>query len=240
MNQILLITLIGLLAGMLGTGLGGVVTFFWRSPSNKGVSFLLGFAGGIMLTIVMVDLLPEAVESSSIFHAFLGTLLGFVILRVLSKFFSRYVKGQEYIQTGILLAVGISLHNFPEGLAIGAGCAATSELGVGLALIMMLHNFPEGLSMATPMNVGGWRPAKIFLLTLLPGIPMGIGACAGAIIGYVSPIFLAITLGFSGGGMLYLTIFELIPSAYDFDYGLDASFGIVTGMVTGVFLIFLL
>ncbi|PRX35554.1 ZIP family zinc transporter [Orenia metallireducens] len=239
MNSIVLTTAIGLLAGMLGTGLGGVVTFFWRKPTNKSVSFLLGVAGGIMLAIVMVDLVPESIHHSSLAYAVSGLLLGFILLSITSKFFRKYIKGEEYIHTGVLLGLGISMHNFPEGLAIGAGYIATAELGFGLAIVMAFHNFPEGLSMATPMNVGGWSPIRIFIATLLPGIPMGIGAFCGSLIGYISPEFLSVTLGFAGGGMLYLTLFELIPSSYNFDYGLDATLGIIVGLGTGAVLTFL-
>ncbi len=240
MGSIWMTTAIGLLAGMLGTGLGGVITFFWRKPTNRSVSFLLGFAGGIMFAIVAVDLFPEAVDHSNFVVASMGLLLGFLILDLLSKFFSKYIRAEEYIQTGILLGVGIALHNFPEGLAIGAGYVATIELGWGLALVMALHNFPEGLSMATPMNIGGWSSTKIFIATLLPGIPMGLGAFCGSIIGHVSPIFLAITLGFAGGAMLYLTIFELLPSSYQFNYAIESTFGVIAGISTGILLTILL
>ncbi len=240
MNSILLTTMVGLVAGMLGTGLGGLVTFFWRKPTNRSVSVLLGFAGGIMFSIVIIDLLPEAIENSNLFCAILGMVLGFILLNMSSCYFSHYIKESEYIQTGILLGVGIALHNFPEGLAIGAGYAVTEQLGFGLALVMAFHNFPEGLSMATPMNVGGWSPSKILFSTILPGIPMGIGAFCGAVIGDISPVFLSIILGSAGGAMLYITIFELVPGAYKFNYGLDASFGIIAGLSTGILLTIIL
>ncbi|WP_027339009.1 ZIP family metal transporter [Halonatronum saccharophilum] len=236
MNYVLQTTAIGLLAGVLGTGLGGVTTIFWRRPSERSVSLLLGLAAGVMISIVGIDLFPEALEYGNWPLGLSGTIIGFLVLWLISIIFNRYIKEEGYIQTGILLGLGIALHNFPEGLAIGAGYIATGRLGLSLAVIMALHNYPEGLSMATPMNVGGWSSKKIIIATLLPGIPMGLGAFVGAIIGTISPFVLSLTLGFAAGAMLYITIFELLPGSYSFSYGLDATAGIILGLSLGVLL----
>ncbi len=240
MNFILVTTLIGLLAGVVGTSLGGIITLFWRKPSDKSVSFLLGLAGGVMFAIVAVDLFPQAVKFSNIIYALCGIGLGLLLLKLAAVSFKSYNQSEEYIQTGILLGLGIAIHNFPEGLAIGAGYLATVELGFGLAVVMALHNLPEGLSMAMPMNVGGWKPIKIIIATILPGIPMGFGAFCGAVMGHISPTILSVTLGFAGGGMLYIVLFELIPDAYSFRYGLYATSGLLTGGLLGVVLTLLI
>ena len=239
MDFLLKVTSIGFLAGILGTGLGGAVTFLWRRPSDKAVSSLWGLAAGIMLAIVLIDLFPEATHYGNIVYTLVGGLGGILILKIISYYFqTRFREG--YIQTGLLLGIGIALHNFPEGLAIGAGYVATADLGLGLAVVMALHNFPEGLSMATPLNIGGIEPQKILLYTALPGIPMGLGAFLGASLGTVSQFALAITLGLAGGGMLYITLFELIPGAYSFDYGLEASGGIILGIALGTLFVFMI
>lgn len=239
MNFLLKVTSIGFLAGILGTGLGGAVTFLWRKPSDKAVSSLWGLAAGIMLAIVLIDLFPEATHYGNLIYTLVGGLGGILILKIISYYFqARFRVG--YIQTGILLGVGIALHNFPEGLAIGAGYVATADLGLGLAVVMALHNFPEGLSMATPLNIGGVKPGKILLYTILPGIPMGLGALLGGVLGTVSHFALSLTLGLAGGGMLYITLFELIPGAYSFNYGLQASQGLIWGLGLGALFVFLL
>ena len=137
MSFILKITLIGFLAGMLGTGLGGAVTFFWRNPTDRSVSWLWGVAGGVMLAIVLIDLFPEANYYGNLLYTIIGGLGGVLAL----KYISDYSIGgfrEGYIGTGILLGIGIALHNFPEGLAIGAGYVATDKLGFALAVVMAL------------------------------------------------------------------------------------------------------
>jgi ZIP family zinc transporter len=232
MSFLIEITIIGSLAGIIGTGLGGAVTFFWRRPTDKSVSWLWGLAGGIMLAIVTIDLFPEATEYGNLVYTIVGGLGGVLLLKYIS-YYCKVEFREGYIQTGILLGIGIALHNFPEGLAIGAGYVATNELGLGLAVVMAVHNFPEGLSMATPLNLSGLAPHKILFYTLLPGIPMGLGALIGGLVGGISPFALAITLGLAGGGMLYITLFELIPGAYEFNYGLQASGGLIVGFSLG-------
>jgi ZIP family zinc transporter len=82
-----------------------------------------------------------------------------------------------------LIGIGIALHNFPEGLAIGVGFTSFQNFGVGLSLIIALHDIPEGIAMATPMRMGGINPIKIVLAALLAGVPTGIGALMGYLTG---------------------------------------------------------
>jgi ZIP family zinc transporter len=240
MSFILQISLIGFLAGVLGTGLGGLATFFWRKPTQKSVSLLLGVASGVMLVIVLFDLLPEAISHGNLAAAGGGVFLGLLLLKLLAGYIKTESNHNQYIETGILVGLGIAMHNFPEGLAIGAGYVAASELGLGLAVVIALHNFPEGVSMATPMKAGGWSSVKVLGATLLPGIPMGAGAFCGALLSSVSPLLLAVNLGIAGGGMLYIVFHELIPQAYSSKYGLQATLGLLGGLVGGILLVLFL
>ncbi|GAB6100078.1 ZIP family metal transporter [Halanaerocella petrolearia] len=230
------ITIIGLLAGVVGTGLGGAISFVWRRPKDRSISLMLGVASGVMLSVVLLDLLPEAIEHSNLIYTVLGVLLGLIVLSSLAGYIKTDGEENEHIETSLLLGLGIALHNFPEGLAIGAGCIAEAKLGLSLAVVITLHNLPEGLALATPMNIGGWSPFKILGATMLPGIPMGIGAFCGALLGFISPIILTINLGFAGGGMLYIIIYELLPEAYNFRYGLYATVGLLVGLGVGTML----
>ena len=239
MSCLVKITTIAFLAGTVGTGLGGLVTFLWGTVSDRAVSRLWGLAAGVMSAIVLVDLFPQALAYGGWGYLFSGGLGGVLLLKFISAYFKAEFRA-GYIQTGLLLGLGIALHNLPEGLAIGAGYIAEAQLGLGLAVVMALHNLPEGLSMAVPLRLGGWRGQKILLYTILPGLPMGLGALLGAVLGTVSRLTLAATLSLAGGGMLYLIIFELLPGAYSFNYGLEASQGLVLGFSLGLLLVILL
>jgi ZIP family zinc transporter len=227
-------------AGIIGTGLGGIIAVLIPPLHQKKLCALLGFAGGIMIAIVCFDLMPEAFQIDSIWTGLIGLLVG-IFLIVLLDFFMPHVdfisqnkEEFKFMRTGILVGIGIALHNFPEGLAIGAGYAASKNMGITLAIIMAIQNFPEGLAMATPMRVSRMRRGKILLLTVFAGLPMGVGALAGNILGNVSPFFLSLALGFAGGAMLYITCDELIPTATSIDNVTTTAVGLLTGLIIGM------
>lgn len=233
------ITLIGLAAGVFGTGAGGALAFLINRPSNRILSAVLGFSGGIMVAIVSFDLVPEAIEIGGIFTGLAGLVFGAVVIALLDfvtphAHFLGNNDRSRFVRTGFLLCVGIAMHNLPEGLAIGSGYAHSSGLGLGLALVITLQNIPEGVAMAAPMLIGGVMPAKIFAATMLAGLPMGLGALIGAVLGSISPAVLSFSLGFAGGAMLYISFDELVPNAQNMAEGHTSTYGCVTGVILGI------
>lgn len=116
------------------------------------------------------------------------------------------VKNQKnsLLKTGMIVSIGLAIHNFPEGLAIGSGFEASMRLGLSLAVAICLHDIPEGVSMAIPMKNGGMKKLKVIYYVILSGITTGIGAFFGAIIGSISEQIIAICLSFAAGAMLYI------------------------------------
>ncbi|MDY6827362.1 MAG: ZIP family metal transporter [Bacillota bacterium] len=243
MNDILRISLIGLAAGVIGTGSGTIIALFVKNPGKTMLSFILGFAGGIMLAIVLNDLLPGAVESGNFVTAFAGLLVGTVFILLLDlkmphfHFFETTEELTRFIRTGTILGLGIAMHNLPEGIAIGASYVASPALGFTLALTIALHNIPEGIAMACPLCVGGMRTRWVLLYTAMAGLPMGLGALIGSSLGTVSPVVLSLSLGFAGGAMLYIIFGELIPGAQDSGSGHAGTFGAVFGTIVGILLL---
>jgi ZIP family zinc transporter len=129
------------------------------------------------------------------------------------------------------MAIGIALHNFPEGFAVGSGFEASRSLGIMLTIIIAIHDVPEGVAMTLPMRAGGFSPARAFALTVLSGVPMGFGAFFGALLGNISKGFIAICLGFAGGAMLYIVSGEMIPESKRLYRGRLASVGNVLGLL---------
>ncbi|MFZ5968874.1 MAG: ZIP family metal transporter [Bacillota bacterium] len=239
METILTTTGIGFAVGVLGTGVGGLSGFLIDNPSKRFLSFILGLSSGLMLAIICFDLLPEAFELSQLWVGIVGVVFGVMMTiltdEVLSSRMGVHDHGeQSFAKTGILLGLGVAMHNFPEGLAIGSGFMATKALGVGISIVIALHNVPEGISMAAPMRIGGISKIRAFLYTVLAGVPMGLGAMVGALLGEISPNLIAFSLAFAGGTMLYITCDELIPKSKDLHYGRTASFGMLIGFVLGV------
>lgn len=236
MESIYRITLYGFMVGMVGTGLGGLVSLFVKS-TDRSLSFLLGLTGGFMLFIVTFHLLPESFMLGGLITAVIGILLGILLVVFIERNVDRLID-DPYMKTSLLLGISIAVHNLPEGLALGSSFLTASNLGPMLCLAMLLHNIPEGLSMAIPLKVNKMKPWNIVLCTILTGIPTGIGAFIGAYVGMISNIFIALCLSFAGGTMLYIICDEIIPSAKNLHKGRTSSIGVVIGFVIGIILYF--
>ena len=241
MNEILKTTLLGLFFGTFGTTIGGILGVVIRNNSNKFLSFILSFASGLMMAIICFDLIPEALGISSIYQVVLGVIFGVVSMIfcdvIVQKKFNKkqYSSKNNLLKTGIIVSIGLAIHNFPEGLAIGSGFEASLRLGLGLAIAICLHDIPEGISMAVPMKNGGMRKSKVIFYVILSGITTGIGAFFGAIIGSISQAVIAVCLSFAAGAMLYIVSGELIPESNNLYKGRTSAVGNMIGFIIGIF-----
>lgn len=149
MGELIKTFLIGLFFGTFGTTIGGIIGIVIKRNSNKFLSFILSFASGLMLSIVCFDLIPEAMEISNIINVILGIVFGIIVMIICDilvqrKFNENASKSSNsLLKTGIAVSIGLALHNFPEGLAIGSGFGASITLGYSLALAICLHDIPE-------------------------------------------------------------------------------------------------
>ena len=141
MNEILKTTLLGLFFGTFGTTIGGILGIVIKKNSNKFLSFILSFASGLMMSVICFDLIPEALGISSIYGIVFGIL---IVQKKFNKKQQKYANTNDLLKTGIIVSIGLAIHNFPEGLAIGSGFEASMCLGLGLAIAICLHDIPEG------------------------------------------------------------------------------------------------
>ncbi len=236
-----MVTLVGISTGVIGTGLGGVLGLLMNKKSNKFLSFILEFSAGLMIAVVCFDLLPEAFLLSDLKWGIIGIIIGvgsiiFADNYIRSLKYIRNIKGPnaKLIKTGILMCAGVAMHNLPEGLAIGSGFDASLTLGINLALVIGLHNIPEGLALAVPMRVGGMSRLKIVIYAIASGIPVGIGAFFGALLGKISSEAISICLGFAGGAMLYIVCADLIPESKSIYKGRMSTIGNISGIIVGI------
>jgi ZIP family zinc transporter len=180
------VALIGLLFGTFGTTLGGVFGVLTKSNSKKFLSFILSLASGLMMAIICFDLIPEALQISNLSNVLVSILVGigamiYCDLLVERKFNRKSInlgsqKLTSLLKTGIVISIGLAIHNFPEGLAIGSGYESSIKLGLSLAVAIAIHDIPEGISMAVPMKNGGMKTSKILLYVFLSGVTTGLGA----------------------------------------------------------------
>ena len=257
------IVLFSSIAGIVGTGLGGVVGLVFGRKSEATVSFLLSLAGGVMLSIVFFELIPEAIELSgpmtAVFSIILGVgcvwLLNYALdrmtdsrathvhpeeLRHQEELLTPSTNRQGMLRSGFVMFAAIALHNLPEGVAIGSGGAHDATMGIMLAAMIMIHNIPEGISIAVPLIEGGMQRGKAVALTALSGTPTLLGGLIGAFIGGIGDIFVAISLALAGGAMLYVTFCEILPQAILLDHTRRPALFTVTGVLFGLILVYAL
>ena len=233
-------TLLGLFFGTFGTTIGGLIGVIIKKNSNRFLSVILSFASGLMMSIVCFDLIPEAMRISNIISIIVGVLLG-IIMMIICVFFVKkrfninsVIIKSDLLKTGIVVSIGLAIHNLPEGLAIGSGFDASIKLGLSLAIAICLHDIPEGISMAVPMKNGGMRISRIMFYVIISGITTGIGAFFGAIIGNISSEVISICLSFSAGAMLYIVSGELIPESNKLYSGKMSAIANIIGFIIGM------
>jgi len=231
-TQALLATLFTWLLTAAGAGL----VFFFKSVNQKVLDFMLGFAAGVMIAASYWSLLAPAIEmsSDSLLPSWLpaatGFLLGGIFLRVIDKFLPHLHIGfpkdeAEGIKTSlhrsVLLIMAITIHNIPEGLAVGVafGALATdlpsASLGgaIALAIGIGIQNFPEGTSVSVPLRRENFSRLKSFWYGQLSGIVEPIAGVLGAIAVISVRPLLPYALAFAAGAMIFVVIEELIPEA---------------------------
>ena len=181
-------------------------------------------------------------QISSIVNVLIGIILGIIAMiicdvLVQKKFNSKNIKitnSNSLLKTGIIVSIGLALHNFPEGLAIGSGFEASITLGYSLAFAICLHDIPDGISMAVPMKNGGMNKLKVIFYVLLSGVTTGIGAFFGALVGGISEDVISMCLSFAAGAMLYIVSGELIPESNKLYKGRMTAIGNIFGFILGM------
>jgi ZIP family zinc transporter len=253
------IILLSLLAGVCGMGLGSVLTVFIGGHMEKMVSILLSFAGGVMISIVFLELLPVAIDHSGYLVSIFGIIFGAFLVWVLNLYMDKrdkpgkkesevhdsYVeffhssdiitRKKNMIRSGMVMLFAIGIHNVPEGLAMGAAGYHDITLGITIAIAIGIHNIPEGMAISAPLLAGGLSKIKTVSLTLMAGATTVFGAIAGVLIGGISDFALAFSFSVAGGSMLYVVIAEILPQSIVTNKTrvptLFALLGIIVGMI---------
>jgi ZIP family zinc transporter len=135
------------------------------------------------------------------------------------------------VNTGLLLAVGITLHNLPEGIAVGPGYLHNPQFGLFIALAIMLHNIPEGIATALPLCKGGVCRWDAFRVAFLSGFAEPVGALIASLFLVTFQKLVPGALAFAGGVMVFITLDELIPTAREFGHEHYVAIGIILGSI---------
>lgn len=240
MNRILFITLISTMVCGFGTAIGALIATTFRKSSTVIVSSIMAIAGGLMLSVITFDLIPESMKLGGMFLTLIGIFIGVVFVTILDIFLPDTALLKKYgshVKTALLLGIGLAAHNFPEGLAIGSGFMGGKTLGLELALVIGLHDIPEGAAVASPLMQTRLKRWKIILLTALTALPTSVGAFMGAVLGDISKTFISICISFAAGSMLYIVCGELIPQSKNLSKGVLSTLSVILGVILGLLII---
>ena len=237
------------------TALGASLVFFFKTMSRAALDPMLGFTGGVMVAASFWSLLNPAIEMSATLYpgyewmpAAVGFMAGAFFIFILDRYMPHLhinfgVEESEGLQTKLhkttLLILAITLHNIPEGLAVGVlfgaaslGMENTSLIGaITLAIGIGIQNFPEGFAVAMPLRRAGASRMKSFMYGQLSAIVEPIAGVIGAVaVIYMEPI-LPFALSFAAGAMIFVVVEEVIPETQRDKYTDVAVLGFIGGFV---------
>jgi ZIP family zinc transporter len=226
-----------LVAG-LATGFGALPVLFTKRVSDKLLDVMLGFAAGVMLAATSFSLLVPSIDVGGPWVAVLGLLLGAVVLHFIDRFIPHFspALGAEGPPSRLpriwLFVLAITIHNFPEGLAVGVSFGSGDvAAGFVIATAIGLQNMPEGLAVALPLLREGYSRRKALGYGTLTGLVEPLGGLLGAAIVVISRPLLPWGLAFAAGAMLFVIADEMIPESHKKGYQREATFGLIAGFV---------
>lgn len=246
--------ILGLIIPFLGTTIGASFVFFLKDKlNNKVQKVLLGFASGVMIAASVWSLIIPAIDMSEGMKlpwlpAAVGFLLGIGFLLLLDTVIPHLhlnsdevegIQGKKSLKKSTMLVFAVTLHNIPEGMAVGvvlAGAYYGNELlsmsgALALSIGIALQNLPEGAIISMPLIGEGYSKPKAFLLGGMSGIVEPIAAIITILlIGFVEPI-LPYLLAFAAGAMIYVVVEELIPEAQEGKHSNLATIALAIGFV---------
>ena len=230
------------------TALGAATVVFFTSPRVKVLNLMLGFSAGVMIAASFWSLLEPAIARAEQMPgppawliATAGFLTGALFLWASDKLVSRALGRVERdgVRRIILLVLSITIHNIPEGLAVGVafgalqnGCSAESLMGaVSVAVGIGLQNFPEGAAVSVPLRREGWSRGKSFLVGQASALVEPVAGVLGAWLVLYVQALLPYALSFAAGAMILVAVHELIPECQknQSDQPYFATMGIVLG-----------
>ena len=241
-----------LVAGLM-TALGAVPVLFGKRPNRAVRDMSLGFAAGVMLSASFFSLIIPALEAAGERHgegaapagiAVIGILAGMACVAILNELLphEHFKTGREGPEAASLrriwlFVVAITIHNFPEGLAVGVGFGAHGLTGgMPLAVGIGLQNMPEGLAVAVALLGEGYGKARSWSIAALTGLIEPVGGIIGAAVISISEPFLPWGLAFAAGAMLYVISHEIIPETHRSGHQNKATLGLAIGLVLMLFL----
>ena len=200
----------------------GTIPIFFKIKTNKILVSALSFASGVMITVSIIDLIPESINYLNQTFKIVPTILissifivsGIIISMTIDKYINTKREGEIY-KVGIISMIAIILHNIPEGIATYLSSENNFKLGLSLTIAIALHNIPEGISIAVPLYYAKKSRGKALLYTLSSALSEPLGAILAYL--FLSKIInnniMGILMSLVAGIMIQISFYELLPTS---------------------------
>lgn len=250
-----------LLAG-LSTGIGSAIGLFAKKTNYKMLSYAMGFSAGVMIYISFTELFAEALnslqhewgEKNGSWMAVAAFFGGIALIAIIDKLVPHHDNPHEFdhtedlklsegkiqstpmhkklLRTGMLTAVAIGIHNFPEGMATFAGALKDISLGIPIAIAIAIHNIPEGLAVSVPIYYSTGNRKKAFWYSFLSGLAEPLGAIVGyfLLLQFFNDTVFGVVYGGIAGIMVFIALDQLLPAAEEYGSHHITIYGLVSGM----------
>lgn len=256
----------------LSTGIGSSLAFFTKRTNTKLLSYVLGFSAGVMIYVSFVEIFPEAIhklgdrfsEKIAMLYAIISFFGGMLLIALIDKFIPSMEnpheirsiedmddkeKGKNFnklYRMGMLTALALAIHNFPEGIATFMAALNDPEVGIAIAVAIAIHNIPEGIAVSVPIYYATGSKKKAFILSFLSGVSEPLGAIIAYLVlmpfltsesaGIVTGIILSAVAGI----MVFISLDELLPTAEEYGEHHISIYGVVSGMIVMALSLFFL
>ncbi len=257
-NTILFAFGLTLFAG-LSTGIGSALAFFAKKTSTKFLAIALGFSAGVMIYVSMIEIFNKAKDALQgaigekwgywvTVAAFFG---GIFLIALIDKLVPEIENPhdmkkadntsvletpeakQKLMRMGVLTALAIGIHNFPEGLATFTSALKDPSLGIAIAVAIAIHNIPEGIAVSIPVYYATGSKRKAFWLSFLSGVSEPVGALLGFLIlmRFMNDVVFGILFASVAGIMVFISLDGLLPAAREYGEAHLSIYGLVSGMI---------
>lgn len=240
----------------LATGIGSAIAFFAKHTNTRFLSFSLGVSAGVMLYVSFVELLHTSqIELGELLGVKKGAIVcasaffgGMLLAALIDKMVPKKENPHEFktvesmdnpprnpaklMRTGVITALIVAIHNFPEGIATFMTAVNSPSIGIAIAAAIAIHNIPEGIAVSVPVYYATGNKKKAFWYSFLSGLAEPVGAITAYFIlmPFITPLLLHVVFASVAGIMVFIAVDELLPAAEEFGEHHISIYGLLTGM----------
>jgi zinc transporter, ZIP family len=255
MNDILFAFGLTLLAG-LSTGIGSAIALFTNRTNTRFLALSLGFSAGVMIYVSMVELFFEArailsAELGSRAGAWISVLAffgGMLVIGLIDRFVPKgsnphdmymledigesHIRTRALMRVGVLTALAIAIHNFPEGIATFISALQDPSISIPVAIAIAIHNIPEGIAVSVPVYYATGDRRKAFRYSFLSGLSEPLGALFAYVLlmPFMSDLVMGVMFASVAGIMVFISLDELLPAAREYGEHHLNIYGVIAGM----------